>query len=189
MLFLAALMYWLLCMRFRVQIDVSYTQWHGRVVFSVGVFRLNWRHEAMIARKKEGAGLCLMPLHGEKKREKKHAAQQMMQRMLLGYLRSIVRKREFAFLSLHVCVGLGDACETAVAAGAIRAFAAALFAASARPQAWELRVTPEFSRACLSAYGRGIFFCQPGDIILAALKATKRKKKEGLKWTSIPLKA
>ena len=189
MLFLAAIVYWLLCVRLRVQIDVSCTQRHGSVLFSVGAFGLNWRHEEVIARKKEGIGLCLMPLHGTEASKKKHALQRMAQRALFDYLRGIVRRRGFALLSLSVRVGLGDACETAMAAGAIRALAATLFAAAARPQACKLCVVPEFSGECLYVYGRGIFFCQPGDIMLASLKAAIRKRKEGLKWISIPLRA
>ena len=189
MLFFLALAYWLLCLRLRVQIDVSVADGQGSVAFCVGVGRVSWRRMAAIKRKKQGIGLTLVPQGESKSSGKNQTIHRVVQRALQQYLRGVICRRDFVCLALDVRVGLDDACETAVAAGAVHAIAAALFAAAAKPQACMLRVTPDFSSVCFCAHGRSIFFCQLGDIMLAALTAARRKRKEGLKWTSIPLKA
>ena len=48
MQFLVALVYLLLCVRLRVQIDVCITGMKGSVFFCVGVFGLSVRHETVI---------------------------------------------------------------------------------------------------------------------------------------------
>ena len=105
------------------------------------------------------------------------------------YVIRTLRSGRFERIAIHLRMGLGDACQTAVAAGAAQALICALLASAGYGQACELRIVPEFSGTCLHARLQGIFSCQVGDIILAALKTACRNRKEGLKWTSIPLRA
>ncbi|MBR5301245.1 MAG: DUF2953 domain-containing protein [Clostridia bacterium] len=189
MLFLLALIYLLLCVRLRVQLDLSIAGAQGGVVFTVGALGVNVRHEAEIMRKENGMGLRLEP-HKKKGSGKKHpAAQRAVQRVLAPYLKEVVRLRRIERLMLHVRLGLGDACETAVAAGGAYALLSVLAPIVARLADCDIRVTPDFAGACFHVRGQGIFFCQLGDIMLAALKAARRKRREGLKWTNIPLRA
>ena len=188
MLFLVALMYLLLCVRLRVQIDLAIENLQGSVAFAVGAFGVSVHHEAVIARKAQGVGFCLEP-RNKPRRKKSPAAQRAVQRLLMPYLRDVVRFRRIERLMFHVRLGLGDACETAVTAGAVYAVLCAIAPPFVSPAACDIRVTPEFAGACLWVRSQGIFFCQMGDIMLAALMTARRKRKEGLKWTSIPLRA
>ena len=93
-------------------------------------------------------------------------------------------------LSLDARIGLGDAAQTAVAAGSLRAIAAAVFSRLDCEADCELRVMPDFERAGFCAQACCIFSCQAGDIMLAVLRAALQKnRREGLGWKSIPLKA
>ena len=112
-----------------------------------------------------------------------------MGRLLKDYAIQSLRSGQCDSVMLHVRLGLGDACATALASGTVHALACSLLAPLSELRNCDLRMMPDFEKACLCVHARGIFFCSAGDIMLALLKAAPRKRKEGLKWTSIPLRA
>ena len=108
-------------------------------------------------------------------------------------------RRYIALLNLSGCsgrtaldlrIGMGDAAATALTAGALRAALPGALAGFARQAQHAVAVEPEYARPCLVVCLRGIFSAPAGDIMFAAAKAAMNKKrKEGARWKSIPLKA
>jgi len=190
MLYLIALMYILLCVRLRVQLEGAFSDGQGSAVFCVGTGGVYLRREFVLVRGERAYMIRFVPRGsmGKKERKGNHVSafiSSFMRRFMLDSLRN----GRFDRLMIHLQLGLGDACETAVAAGALRALLCSLLAAAGNLSACELRIMPVFSQTCLHVRLRGIFLWQVGDIMFAALKSALRKRKEGLKWTSIPLRA
>ena len=87
-------------------------------------------------------------------------------------------------------VSTGDAMQTALAAGSVRAAILGALAAVQGAQEMRVRVVPDYGACGFELRLRCIFSFCPGDIMLAAAKAAVRKKrKEGASWSAIPLKA
>ena len=188
MLYGIALMYILLCIRFQVRLEASFEDGQGGAVFCVGAWGIYMKREFVLVRGENACIVRFVP-RGSIKKRKKNPASAFISRFLRNYMLDSLRRGRFERLEVCLRLGLGDACETAVAAGAVRAMLCSLLASSGSLRVCELRIVPEFSCACLRAHLRGIFSCQLGDIMLAALKTALRKRKEGLKWTNIPLRA
>lgn len=92
----------------------------------------------------------------------------------------------------QVCVRLGlpEAHETALAAGAARALLASLLAAASDEASWELVVRPDYAEPGLLLTARCIFSFTLGDIMFAALRAAANQRwKEGTRWLSIQSRA
>ena len=126
-------------------------------------------------------GVCVgfeTGVHPGKKRGEKRS------RAWISMLRRAAR---IGSLDANARVGTGDAMHTALAAGALQsALLAALCALGARQDA-HVRVTPDFAAPCLALHASCIFSVTAGDIILSAAASARRKKrKEGLRWSSIP---
>lgn len=185
MLFAIALAYLLLCLRIRVRMDVSFANGRGLASFAVGTLGAYLRRDFALVQGRSILSIRAEPLHGKPMPKRSARRGRLIRRYLLDALRS----RRFERMAVHLRIGLGDACETAVAAGALRALLSALLVSVGDPAIGDLRVAPDFDRACFCADVSGIFSYQLGDIILAALKQAQRNRKEGLKWTSIPLRA
>lgn len=183
MLGVIALVYILLCVRIRVQLEAAWENRQGNASFCVGALGIYMRRDFVLAM--QGFSISAWPRYGKTGKEKQPDRSRKVRIWLLEALRS----RRFEHLALYLRLGLGDACETAVAAGAVQAFGSAIFAAAGERRLCELRVTPDFANPCLCARLQGIFSWQVGDIMFTALKQACRKRKEGLKWTSIPLRA
>ena len=185
MLFAIALAYLLLCLRIRVRMDVSFANGRGLASFAVGTMGAYLRRDFALVQGRSILSIRAEPLHGKPMPKRSARRGRLIRRYLLDALRS----RRFERMAVHLRIGLGDACETAVAAGAVQALSCAMLVRVCEMDRCDLRVSPDFSRCCLQAHMTGIFSCRLGDIILAALTAARRKRKEGLKWTSIPLRA
>ena len=185
MLFAIALAYLLLCLRIRVRMDVSFANGRGLASFAVGTMGAYLRRDFALVQGRSILSIRAEPLHGKPMPKRSARRGRLIRRYLLDALRS----RRFERMAVHLRIGLGDACETAVAAGAVQALSCAMLVRVCEMDRCDLRVSPDFSRCCLQVHMTGILSCRLGDIILAALTAARRKRKEGLKWTSIPLRA
>jgi len=183
MLGVIALVYILLCVRIRVQLEAAWENGQGSASFCVGAMGVYLRRDFVLA--VQAFSIRALPRYGKTK--KKKSADQG--RKIRSWLLEALRSKRFERIALYLRLGLGDACETAVAAGAVHAIGSIALAAAGDRRLCELRVTPDFANPCLCAHLQGIFSWQLGDIMLAALKQAHRKRKEGLKWTSIPLRA
>ena len=185
---LAAIVYLLLCVRLSVRLEASVGSGEGSVSLSVGACGVYLRYDAVLACADRGLPLRVVPRYQQTEKSA-HPARRRMRRLLRPYLRIVLRGGRFERIAAHVRLGLGDAGETAVGCGAAHALLCALFSPLGAGPACDLHVVPDFSGQCFCAYLQGIFSCQPGDIMLAALKDVLNKRKEGLKWKSIPLRA
>ena len=189
MLILIALVYLLLCLRLRVQIDVSIDRIQGDVALSVGAFGLSVRHEAEIVSKKNGVGFCLESRGKMGNKRKNPSTQKIIEQLIVPYFRDIVHRRRINRLTLCVHLGLGDACSTAIAVGGVYALFGILASAVVNPASCVMHVKPDFAKACFHVRGQGIFFCQLGDILLAAIQtAWKGRRNKGLLQEGIPVR-
>ena len=92
--------------------------------------------------------------------------------------------------TMHMCAGLEDAGATAMLAGGVRALADGLLAGAGRTSCGDIHIMADFAAQDAAATARCIVSMRVGDIMLAAAKAARKKKrKEGLPWRSIPSKA
>lgn len=171
MLVLIALVYLLLCVRLCLQLTASFERGQGHVSCFVSVLGIQLRREYILVRGESAFSLRLEPLE-EKKRRKAGSKNQrpFVNRLIKSILLDALRGGRFERISLRL--GLGDACMTAIAAGAVRALLCAMIPGGLR--GCDLYVKPEFSGIC--AHAAGIFSCQAGDIMLAALKTASGKR-------------
>lgn len=186
MLFGIALIYVLLCVRLRIQLEADFADGQGSTALCVSAFGVSLRRDYVLTIGVNG--FAAMPRYGKEKK-KKNRASGYMGRLMKDYTIQSLRGGQLDFLMLHMRLGLGDAGATALASGTVHALACSLLAPLGDLRTCDLRVTPDFDKVCLRVHARSIFFCRAGDIMLALLKAAPRKRKEGLKWTSIPLRA
>lgn len=108
---------------------------------------------------------------------------------LLHLARTALRAARVQRFQIGVRLGLLEAQQTAVAAGAVRALLSSVLAASREVQTCEVAVVPDFASPGLLLTARCIFSFTPGDIMFAALGAAVSKlRKEGFTWHSIPSK-
>lgn len=187
MLYLIALIYWLLCMRVSLRLEASLIDGKGRVSILAGALGVILRRDYVLVHGEHVFSLRLKPCRKRKQKKNMGAVSRLLVRTAKRTLLDPrVGERR---LWLHLHLGLGDACDTAIAAGAVRALLCALASGICDLRCCDLRVTPVFDGLCLRAQMTGIFSACLGDIMLAALKAASGKRKEGFKWTSIPLRA
>ena len=188
MLFLLWMTYILLCVRIRVQLEAELTDEGSGAALCVSILGGKLRRDFEIVRGKYLFSLRAVHRHN-RKRKKEHPASACFIRLLRDYAIDTLRRGRFEHLAIHVRLGLGDACGTAVAAGAVHALICALLVSAGHGQACDLRIVPEFSGLCLQAHLQGIFSCQAGNIIFASLQTARRNRKEGSKWISTLLRA
>ena len=178
---LVALFYLLLALRVRISLEGALRGTAGSFALGAGAVGINLRFDGII-RKEKGHVFPVMAsrygAHAKKKRKKAtHKKTLRMARLYFWFAKTGRMER----LSVHIRIGVGDAALTAVAAGALRALAAAAFERVKRGAQVDLCVAPEFGDASFAAHVRCIFSCQLGDIMLAAIRVAlkKRKKKAG----------
>ena len=80
-------------------------------------------------------------------------------------------------LAVHMRIGAGDAGKTAMAAGVLRALISAAFLRIGCGKILDLRIAPDFDGISFAAYVRCIFSCQPGDMMLAAIRYALKEKR------------
>lgn len=184
---LVFLLYLLLSMRVTVRLLACMEAGHSVISVSVGAFGLWLRLDGVIV--PEGKRLGVRLRYGAK-RQGKHRHRKTDRRAQRRWLRAVLPLLDVQRLEIDVLAGLGQADQTAVAVGAIRASVSALLAAWGLKPAAALRVQAGFEHAAFWARGHCIFSFVPGDIMLAAARLALRKmRREGFGWISIPLKA
>jgi len=184
---LIALAYLLLALRVRISLCLSLSGTSGSLMLSAGAAGFRLRFDGEIRRVRDGLLLSLRPRYGKLSKDKQPQKESGRTLRIVRWYLWFARTGRMELLSLHVRIGLGDAAQTALAAGCIRALAAAGFLRLESEADHELRVEPDFASPCFCMQARCIFSCQAGDIMLAAIRAGKSRR-EGLSWKSIPLK-
>ena len=107
-----------------------------------------------------------------------------------AYLIRVIRACSVERFRVQVRLGTGDAAQTALASGALRAGLLGMLAARGIRNEAGVCVVPVFGEPCFSLAVEGIFSAALGDVMYAALRAALKKSgKEGFGWKSIPLRA
>lgn len=123
----------------------------------------------------------------DRKRESEHAKRIHAKRKML---RAALRCARWGQTDVAVRMGTGDAAQTAVLAGGLRAGAEAFRLAAGRRFPLLFLIEPDFRQVCFAVDARCIFSFSPGDIMLAVLLAAVKKNAGGeFRWKSIRLKA
>ena len=171
--------YLLLALRVRISLEGSLCGGMGSLVLSAGAAGVYIRFDGIIRQEDSRIFLALVPRYAarsKKKRTKKaHGKSIRIIRRYLWFAKTGRMER----LSLQARIGLGDAAGTAVAAGALRALASAVFERAGHGAQTDVYVSPDFERAVFAVRVRCLFSCQPGDMMLAAVRYAMRKKIAG----------
>ena len=175
-------LYLLLCVR--VTADVCAGAAKGQIVFSADVGALMFH--AQVNGHIHGRKLSMrFPLPALKK---KPGAKGLRKGWTMA--RAVLQSADWELIALHMCAGLEDAGATAMLAGGVRALADGLLAGAGRTSCGDIHIMADFAAQDAAATARCIVSMRVGDIMLAAAKAARKKKrKEGLPWRSIPSKA
>lgn len=175
-------LYLLLCVR--VTADVCAGAAKGQIVFSADVGALMFH--AQVNCHIHGRKLSMrFPLPALKK---KPGAKGLRKGWTMA--RAVLQSADWELIALHMCAGLEDAGATAMLAGGVRALADGLLAGTGRTSCGDIHIMADFAAQDAAATARCIVSMRVGDIMLAAAKAARKKKrKEGLPWRSIPSKA
>jgi len=174
-----AAIYLLLALRVRVSLEGAFCGEAGSLALSVGAAGAYIRFDGEIRKREEGVFFTLVPRYSAraKKKQTKEANGKSL-RVARMYL-WLGKTGRMELLSAQIRVGLGDAGGTAVAAGLVHALAAAAMMRAGRSAQINLCVAPDFGCTSLAVHVRCIFSCQAGDMMLAAIRLKKRKKKAG----------
>ncbi len=184
---LVFLLYLLLSMRVTVRLLACIEVGRSVISVSVGAFGLWLRLDGVTAPEEKRFGVRLR-YGAKRKRKRRHRKKDL--RAQRRWLHAALPLLNVQRMEIDVLAGLGQADQTAVAVGAIRASVSALLAAWGMNPAEVLHVQACFEHAAFWARGHCIFSFVPGDIMLAAARLALRKmRREGFGWISIPLKA
>ena len=106
---------------------------------------------------------------------RKHPRRAVSLRTARPYLLAAIRAGRVEQARLSMRLGLEDAAQTAMAAGAVRALVLALLAGLGLRA--EARVEPEFRAPCFLMAAQGIFSARPGDIMFAMIRILVRRRR------------
>ena len=107
-----------------------------------------------------------------------------------GALRVIKGAAKIQRIFITSRVGTGDAMQTAMAVGAVRAGVFAALGTLGVTAHARVSVLPDYRKPGFELHACCIFSMTLGDIIYsAAREAVKKRGKEGTRWSSIPLRA
>lgn len=103
----------------------------------------------------------------------------------------LLRAMRLRYADVLVRMGLTDAQQTALAAGAMDALARGLVCAFEGQKAGCVRIVPEYGSSCFLLEAHCIFSARAGDIVFAGIRGMmkNRSRREGSNWRSIPLNA
>lgn len=176
MLGLIAALYSLLALGVHIRLEAAVWDDQGSLSVQISAAAFQLRSDAEIGWKQ---GRLRIVRRSKRRREKR--TQRQGGRLAFRLLKTAMRRGWMKRLHLHGRIGLEDACATALAAGAIRALAAAMLRKPHSSGIQEICIEPDYECACLRGYVFCIFSCPLGDIMLAVLKAavSKSGKKPG----------
>lgn len=191
MFVLIYLLYLLLCVPLTVRAGVGINGVQSSVCASISVLMAEAHFDGVI---EHGSGVVLprvTPRYAQMPKPKGSARDRLRAaRSAMPYLRAAMEAAQWQQLEIDMRVGLEEAWETAVAAGAARALVFSALSGLGCVPPCDLRIEPDFRAPCLVLNARCIFFVRAGDIMLAVIRnAVKKTQKEGLKWSSIPSRA
>lgn len=172
---LSGLFYLFLCMPVSADLALESRGVHAQIRLYLRAWWLSVRIDRPV-----GHGL-------DRKRAGEHAKRVHAKRKMI---RAALRSARWGQTDVTIRVGMGDAAQTALLAGGLRAGAQMLSAAAGGRFPLLVHIEPDFARACLAVDARCIFSFVPGDIMLAVILAAARKNAGGeFRWKSIRLKA
>ncbi|HIS94790.1 MAG TPA: hypothetical protein IAC19_03355 [Candidatus Ventricola gallistercoris] len=185
------LLYLFLCLPLTVRAGVGINGVQSSVRASVSMLMVEAHFDGVI---EHGGGAALphvIPRYAQMPKQKGSVRERLrMARVAKPYLRAAMEAAQWQQLEIDMRVGLEEAWETAVAAGAARALVFSALSGLGCVPPCDLRIEPDFRAPCLVLNARCIFFVRAGDIMLAVIRnAVKKTQKEGLKWSSIPSRA
>lgn len=175
-----AALYLLLALRIHLEAEGFVQGRTGGLTMHVGAAGVVLHMEGKLQRDQEGLLLSMtsrssraIRLSGPNGQQKKRM------RKAWPYVRAALRAGRVEGLGIQIRLGLEDAAETALAAGALAAALSALLAGLGIRTPWALRVMPDFKDAGFAARGYGAFSFQAGDIAAAVMRtALKRAGKK-----------
>lgn len=175
-----AALYLLLALRIHLEAEGFVHGGTGGLTLHVGAAGLVLHLEGKLQRDQEGILLSMTSRRSRSIRLSRPTRQQEKRmRKAWPYARAALRAGRVEGLGLQIRLGLEDAAETAIAAGALAAILSALLAGLGGGMPWALRVTPDFKGAGFAARGHCTFSFQSGDIVAAVMKtALKRAGRE-----------
>ena len=172
---LCGMLYLFLCMPVSADLALESRGMHAKMRLYLRSWWISLRIDRPL-----GAGM-------DKKRAGEHVKRIHAKRRMI---RAALQCARWGQTDVDVRMGTGDAAQTAVLAGGLRASAEAFRVAAGRRFPLQVRIEPDFGRVCLLVHARCIFSFAPGDIMLAVLLAAVRKNTGGkFRWKSIRLKA
>jgi len=176
----AAAIYLLLALRVRISLEGALCGTSGSLALSAGAAGVYIRFDSTIRKREDGLFFTPIPryaVHTKKEGMKKERGKSL--RIVKTYL-WFAKTGRMERLSIRMRVGVGDAAGTAVAAGALRALFFSVLEHMDRGIQMDLQVAPDFEQPAFAAYGHCTFSCQPGDMMLAALRfALKERRNKG----------
>lgn len=180
MLALIAAVYLLLALRVRIMAEVSLCRGQGCLQIHAGAAGVVLCYEAKIACTSGGIPVRIEPRYPFHQRKKNKSKKKGQSFPAIRWFLWLARAGSMELLRVNVRLGTGDAAQTAMLSGCIRAVCAALFARMGGEAEKELCVFPDFAYTGFAAHACCIFSCQGGDIILAAVKdaVNKRRKRD-----------
>lgn len=181
MLGVIAAVYLLLALRIHIGAEAAVRGTEASLSLNVGALGLRLHVDGELRREAKGLALRIGQGNAPLRLSRPTKAQTQHMRRLWPYALAAIRAGRFEGLALQVRLGLGDAAQTALAAGALRALLSALLAALGGGLPCMLRIVPDFKGTGLEAHGQGVFLFQAGDVMAAVMRAAlKRARKEDM---------
>ncbi len=173
------LVYLLLAAPVRGSVHAAACGLEGEALVGIRLAGVEWVHHTTVTVGENGWPLSALPIWGAP--EQKGRAEKKRPSRLAEQLESLVRQTaRIDQLQVSLRIGLGDAWQTALAAGGARAAAFSALSFLPAPPDTQVRVIPDFVSPCFCAHLRCIFSITVGDIILKAAHATmKRAARKG----------
>ena len=169
---LVALIYLLLAMEVTVRARLCLNGARGSVQLEAGALGFFFHMDGELSL---GPGRPKMKRRYAAPREHRRPRRAVPLRRVRPYLLAAIRAGRVEQARLSLRLGLEDAAQTAMAAGAVRALVLALLAGFGVPL--ELRVEPDFQSSCVLMAAQGIFSARPGDIMFAMIRVLVRRKR------------
>ncbi|MGN0997312.1 MAG: hypothetical protein ACI4PG_10430 [Candidatus Ventricola sp.] len=167
---LVALIYLLLAMEVTVRARLCLDGARGSVQLEAGAMGVFFHMDGELSL---GPGRPRMTRRYAAQRARKCQGRAISLRTARPYLLAAIRAGRVERARLFIRLGLEDAAQTAMAAGALRALALALFAGLGLRS--EALVEPEFRAPCFLMAAQGIFSARPGDIMFAMIRVLVRR--------------
>lgn len=171
-----AALYLLLALRIHLEAEGFVQGSTGGLTLHVGAAGVVLHLEGKLQRDQEGLLLSMTSRRSRAIRLSRPTGQQKQRmRRAWPYVRAALRAGRIEGMGLQIRLGLENAAETAMAAGALAAILSALLAGVGGRAPWALRVMPDFKGTGFAARGYGALSFQAGDIAAAVMRAALKR--------------